>query len=356
MKIVKEILNIDLDISKYLDQDNKDVLFFDIETTGFHRDYTTLYLLGYVYFQDGKWYVEQHLATKPHEEIELLEAYLELIKKYETIITYNGDAFDFPYMNHKLKKLTKKKAKDFKSIDIYKSVKQYKPFLQLENYKLKTIEKLVGIYREDPFTGGDLIEQYHDYSETGDSKLEYNLLLHNKEDMIALLDLMKIYDLLNLFSDLGDATYIEHVEKDGYLRIQYGLKYVSPLTWQIGLGDFELYFKEHLYVKVPYVQDTLLYFIKDYKNYYYLPDKDEVMHETLASFIPKNLKRKAKASNCYIRHEGCFLPLINDSEEHKVFRPSYKTKKYHIRMEEFVTVPETYAHILVQQLSKIKKV
>ena len=35
----------------------EDLLFFDIETTGFSGDYTRLYLIGCTYFQKGTWHL-----------------------------------------------------------------------------------------------------------------------------------------------------------------------------------------------------------------------------------------------------------------------------------------------------------
>ena len=40
----------------------EDLLFFDIETTGFSGDYSNLYLIGCTYYKDGGWRLIQWFA------------------------------------------------------------------------------------------------------------------------------------------------------------------------------------------------------------------------------------------------------------------------------------------------------
>ena len=56
-------------------------------------------------------------------------------------------------------------------------------------------------------------------------------------------------------------------------------------------------------------ETELKLFYKDYKNYYYLPKEDMVVHKSLAAFVDKDNKEKAIASNCYTRHKGHFIKL-----------------------------------------------
>lgn len=352
MKIIKEALNLKINIKNYIEYNNEDVLFFDIETTGFHRDYSKLYLLGYVYYENNNWFVEQHLAESPDEEIEILQVLGDLIKDKAVIITYNGDAFDFPYINHKLSSYQLPKVDNYLSIDIYKDVKKYKKFLGLENYKLKTIEKLVGINREDPFTGGELIEQYKRFTRTKDSRLEYNLLLHNKEDMVALLDLMVIYNYLNIINNIQKATYLEHEVQEDFAVIRFALHTPPSISHEITINSMDLIIDKYLQIKIPLIKDVLFYFIKDYKDYYYLPHKDEVIHKNMATFLPNSMKQKAKASNCYIKHESSFIPVFDTSDRLKVFKKSHKDKQLYISVSHFEEELDFYVTQLLKTLKE----
>ena len=50
------------------------------------------------------------------------------------------------------------------------------------------------------------------------------------------------------------------------------------------------------------------YFYANYKNYYYLPTEDMAIHKSISSFVDKEYRQQANASNCYTRKLSLFLP------------------------------------------------
>ena len=54
-----------------------DILFLDIETTGFSAKSSNLYLIGCSYYEDGEWQLIQWLAENYEEENEVLKAFLD---------------------------------------------------------------------------------------------------------------------------------------------------------------------------------------------------------------------------------------------------------------------------------------
>ena len=212
MKIINEIINEDIIISKYLDifslcndkidfakVSNEEVLFFDIETTGLNVAKTNLYLIGYVYYKNNQWHYCQLFAENLKEEKTLILEFEKVCSSYKYLIHFNGDHFDIPYINTKCESNgVRKYLQDLISIDIYSLVKLYKTHLGLSNCKQKTIETLLNITRKDKYNGGELIFQYFDYLKTNDTQLEENLLLHNAEDCIGMLKLLKITDYIKL--------------------------------------------------------------------------------------------------------------------------------------------------------------
>ena len=65
----------------------KDLLFFDIETTGFSGDTSHLYLIGCTY----------HDASRESER-ELLTAFFAFMERFRILVHFNGDGFDIPYL------------------------------------------------------------------------------------------------------------------------------------------------------------------------------------------------------------------------------------------------------------------
>jgi Predicted exonuclease len=81
-------------------------------------------------------------------------------------------------------------------------------YLNLDNYKLKTIEKFLGIDRTDTYTGLECIEFYKEYLITKSDELLDKILKHNYQDIYYLPQILQIYDLLE---DLK-RVYIEYDE------------------------------------------------------------------------------------------------------------------------------------------------
>lgn len=171
-------------------------IFLDIETTGFNRAYHRIYLMGTLAKEENGFIFRQFLTEYKGEEKELLVKTIELLNNFETIITFNGDAFDLGFIEKRAKANSLNfNFQNFKSLDIYKEIKDKTFMLNLENQKLKTIEKFLGIDRDDIFTGGELIQLYYEY-EAGNKKLESPLLLHNEEDILNMPKLMEIFDII----------------------------------------------------------------------------------------------------------------------------------------------------------------
>ena len=84
-----------------------ELLFFDIETTGFSGDTSSLYLIGCTWHRDGRWNMTQYCADRPEAERQALKEFFEMLKNYRVLVHFNGDGFDIPYLlkrcaHHKL--------------------------------------------------------------------------------------------------------------------------------------------------------------------------------------------------------------------------------------------------------------
>ena len=135
----------------------EDLLFFDIETTGFSGEYSNLYLVGCVYYEGGRWNLVQWFADTVSAEKEVLVTFFEFLRRFPIVVHFNGDGFDIPYL------LKRCRAYDLPydfsgvtSLDIYKKIRPYRNLLGLESMKQKAIEQFLGVGREDIYSGGQL--------------------------------------------------------------------------------------------------------------------------------------------------------------------------------------------------------
>src|SRR3712207_8630916 len=94
IEVQKQIdLDLELDTYKKLLEDN--ILFFDIETTGFDKEKEKVVLIsGGWFLQDKKFVIKQYFAESLDEEVQVLKAFKEDVTKFNSWCSYNGKAFD----------------------------------------------------------------------------------------------------------------------------------------------------------------------------------------------------------------------------------------------------------------------
>lgn len=299
----------------------EDSIFFDIETTGFSPANTSLYLIGCARRSGNYLCVDQFFAENGMEEKLILNAFLELLKQYQTIITFNGIGFDIPYLKAKCDQcgLTEHFS-DFNYIDIFKSVTQIKHILNLSNYKQKTIETFLGIQRDDRYGGGELIPVYEDYCRNqGEEQLSL-LLLHNYEDVLGMIDLLPILSYVHLFHgaygevipSVNELTSYQNT-RETELILETETEYAIPRKISYTYNGIYLYAMGHTCkLSVRLFTGELKYFFPNYRDYYYLPMEDQAIHKSVASYVDKEHRVPAKASTCYTRHEGVFVPQYEE--------------------------------------------
>ena len=190
MQVITHIIDTPLDIPE-------NHFVFDIETTGLNSKYCKVILVGILYIKNKKTIIKQFFASSQDKEKELLTEFINHIKDFKYHITFNGLTFDIPFLNSRLKKYDIDYELDKSDdIDILRLVKPYKENLSLSDCKLKTIEKYLGIERDDTISGKESVELYKEFEITQDIELKEKILLHNYEDIYYLGIIFKIKDIL----------------------------------------------------------------------------------------------------------------------------------------------------------------
>ena len=133
--------------------DPNKALFVDIETTGLSPRNASIYIIGACYYKDDIWHGIQWFAQAPTEEEEILQAFFQFASSYSTLIHFNGNQFDLPFIKGRCESYGLDYSFDgFEGIDIYKRVSLCKHFLQLPNCKQKSIEKFLHLDRDDKYS------------------------------------------------------------------------------------------------------------------------------------------------------------------------------------------------------------
>lgn len=303
-------------------------IFVDIETTGFSAKSSSLYEIGCIYFEKASPVLTQFFAENPSEEKELLQSFFELCKPRKTLIHFNGNTFDIPYMKTKAASFgLQAPFDDMEGIDMYKRIMPYKKYLGLESCKQKSVEKFLGIEREDTYNGGQLIEIYKEYCQNPTDEAENLLMLHNRDDMKGMLKMLPILTYSDIFLKPFRvvkvfANHYSDSENTARDEVVMKLRFSSEFPQPIAIHRSDCHFsaqKAEGFLKVPLYNGTLKYFYANYKDYYYLPEEDTALHKAVAGFVDKNHRKQAKASNCYTKKEAAYLPQWDI-----IFSPIYK--------------------------------
>ena len=338
-------------------------LFIDIETTGLYAKSSNLYMIGCAYYEADCWHSVQWLAVNYDDEENVLKAFVEFAAPYRYLIHFNGNRFDIPYLTAKLEQY--EISFDFSNlegIDIYKRIAPYKSFLKLPDCRQKTIENFINISREDTYSGGELIDVYHDYVLTRDAEKEHFLLLHNEEDLRGMFDIISVLSVFDLFHKpvkvtKVQANYYKDSKQNQKPEIIMNLKLPSALPVEISYSANDCYFKglgREGKLRVPIYEEEMKYFYSNYKDYYYLPKEDIALHKSVAAFVDKEYRRPAKARNCYTRKASSYLPQW-DFVFTPFFKRDYDDKQIFFELtDEFKTQRESFnkyaQHILNMML------
>jgi len=342
-------------LTKLLECGKEEILFLDIETTGLSPKNSDIYLVGTGFFKDDHFIVRQFFAESSQDEEGVLSAFSDFSREFNKVVHFNGDRFDIPFLQYKYEEY---KLSDpfgrMESVDLYKIAKPFKMLLGLPDCKQTTLEHFLGIMRDDKYDGGRLISVYKDFVETRDSELLKLLMLHNAEDVKGMLQLLPILNFKEFFElfknmpkisvrtdeDIDEAAYIEdqlplpmraikvqanrYKDYEGKDKSEVYMKLVLPISLpgQLSGNEEGMFFKvlgNEATLKVPLYETELKYFYSNYKEYYYLPKEDMAVHKSLAEFVDKNYREKAKPENCYTKKEGQYL-----MEWDLVFAPFFK--------------------------------
>ena len=342
--------------------DKEEILFFDIETTGLSPKSAQIYSIGLLLFKTSKMEVVQLFANSLSEEVEVLQGFLEYCKDKTQLISFNGKAFDTPFLEKSYHQYgIKCPITKLPQLDLFKMIQSRRKFYQLPSYKLKECERFLGIQREDVYTGGELIYVYLEYLEHPTEEAKALLLQHNFEDLLYLPSLFSFFVYEELFQGKGrycrekSALFLE----ENKLRLCFrfnkqdlpskteeydcmmerkespcgSVSEKSPFFPKAISHRFEGFQLEvsgqEAILEIPLSSGEAKYFFKNFKDYEYIPAKDMALHKSLSQLYPKEEKQRAKAATAYQKKTGLFLPVFSDGFPN-LFQKEYKDKQNYI--------------------------
>lgn len=154
----------------------------------------------------------------------------------------------------------------------------------------------------------------------GRSRMRTMLLAHNSADvagLVAMTDILMWRDLFQANLSVYRAQANTYHDADGEPQqelIMYARAENVPEDIPVPAGTASLdgcycaFSGNKVVLKVPIFSGRLHYYYANYKDYYYLPELDQAVHKSIASYVDPKHREQARADNCYTGKVGSFLP------------------------------------------------
>ena len=166
------------------------LLFLDLETCG--PATSPLFLFG-VMTLDGGPRLIQGLARRYPEEEALIRAVAGLIERYPYLVTFNGKAYDLPFVQQRAIRYLLKPPRPKEHLDLFHLARRRLPNGTLPNRKLLTLERfLLGKTRRGDVPSHLIPALYHQFIKSGDARLLVNVVRHNAYDVFTMAQLLPL--------------------------------------------------------------------------------------------------------------------------------------------------------------------
>ena len=333
--------------------DPDDFLFFDIETTGLTPANAQVYMIGTLSREEGSgWTLRQWFAESLSDEAEMLTEFFAFAGRFRTLVHYNGDTFDIPFlMRCALQYGIPHPFAGLSSLDLYRAARPYRKIFGTERMNQRSMEAFLGLKRMDRFTGGELISVYETFTATHEKALRSRLLLHNEEDLTGLPVLLSLLSYRDFF--LGAFRYTKADDAPDALTVFFRGEAYLPQEVSFSLAPLTLSASEDtLSVRIPKYRQTMAHYFENYRDYYYLPHEDRAVHKSVGEFVDRSARVKCTARNACVRKDGCFLPLFGPAlPDQNVFQAEYRGAVRYVEEADFRKEPgflEGYVQALLK--------
>lgn len=169
----------------------------DIEATGLDPSRCKVCLIALLVHTDSGIRITQFLAENHYEENRVLDAAMDFLKREDIgyLITFNGQAYDVPFINRRLERSFSDEHLDLFDFDPFRYLRKGTDLKRrIGSMSQKSIEEHYGIFsdRRDTISGRESVRLFDEYSLTGNSTIEKIILTHNREDVLQLCRLMHL--------------------------------------------------------------------------------------------------------------------------------------------------------------------
>jgi len=176
------------DLRNLTEWDRRTMLYLDIETTGFSG--SPLFLVGLMHHAENGLVIKQLFARDYSEEQHLLKYLIKLMDSFQVLVSFNGKAFDLPYLRDRSVIHRVRFRHDLFHLDLlHEARRRWRE--RLPNCRLQTLERVIcHRVRMEDIPGSEIPQVYHDFVRTGNAARIRDVLHHNALDLITMSEVL----------------------------------------------------------------------------------------------------------------------------------------------------------------------
>jgi len=163
-------------------------VFLDTETTGLAGGTgTAAFLIGIGFVDGDRFRVRQYFMRDYHEEAALLAGLAEDLRRFSSLVTFNGKMFDVPLLETRYR-LDRRRfpLSDAPHLDLLHPARRLWK-ARLESCRLQVLEaELLGVRRRGDVPGEAIPGIYFDYVRRRDARSMARVFEHNRLDIVSL--------------------------------------------------------------------------------------------------------------------------------------------------------------------------
>jgi uncharacterized protein YprB with RNaseH-like and TPR domain len=326
------------------------LLVLDIETTGLSPNKNMVYCIGLGYPEEDHIHIHQLFAESQEEEAAILSRLNKICSRFSRVITFNGTTFDLPFLRKRCAFHGISCGIDhLLPLDLYREALRIRRIFPLTGYRQKSFEQFLGLQREDTMDGGALIPVFKRYVRGHHPEDLHLLRIHNQEDVFGLFPLLSLLSYNSLVEQASYRITETDLTREAQPRLSVRLRldYALPVSLQLLTENGgEAFFRNtDGLLELPVHHGILRHYFSDYKNYYYLPEENTVIHKSVGKYVDPAHRSRATRENCFLTTETDYLQLRNCRED-SFLKRSLKDKNTYIDLNPWMELLLSVASVL----------
>lgn len=230
------------------------------------------------------------LSEKESDEYDILEALGKYLPGHDTVITFNGQSYDVPFLGKKFSAYgLSDPLAGMKPRDLFREYRPLKTVLGLPSGKLVDYDEYIRMHTE-PGSGSSIENEWLPDISSGEDL--------STADAVRTLRILGFDAVLELLHGSFDSVQAEALED----LVMFRIRTLRSMPCRISFhdGPFHLTASGRTAALSSRIEDgRIRFYHSDINNYIYLPHEGYAVYKTMAEFVDKSHRKKATRETCY---------------------------------------------------------